>query len=126
MGKIFNQQSQFEKRRLLRNNMTKAESLLWAEIRNKKVEGAKFRRQSSIGSYVVDFYCPKLKLAIEVDGVTHNTEDEKEYDKDRQAEIEQLNIEFLRFTNERIYTDMTNVIEEIRAKVRELLNKNNL
>jgi very-short-patch-repair endonuclease len=126
MGKIFNHQSQLEKRRLLRNNMTKAEGLLWAEIRNKKVEGAKFRRQSSIGSYVVDFYCPKLRLAIEVDGATHNTEDEKEYDKDRQTEIEQLSIEFLRFTNDRIYKDMVNVIEEIRAKVRELLNKNNL
>jgi len=58
--------------------MTKAETLLWIELKGKNIEGLKFRRQYSIEAYVVDFYCPALKLAIEVDGATHVTDEEIE------------------------------------------------
>jgi very-short-patch-repair endonuclease len=117
MGKIYNRQKDTEKRKLLRNNMTKAEALLWAKIKGRKIEGHKFRRQFGVGAYVVDFYCPQLKLAMEVDGPTHLSDEEIEYDKNRQTEIEDLNIEFLRFTNDEIYKDLYNVVERIKERV---------
>jgi len=100
--------------------MTKAEIMLWQEIKGRKILGFKFRRQYSVGCYVIDFHCPKLKLAIEVDGLTHITDEEIEYDKFRQTEIELTGIEFIRFTNLEIYCDLFNVIEKIKHKVEEL------
>jgi very-short-patch-repair endonuclease len=117
MGTIFNKGSQTEKRRLLRNNATKAEEILWQRLKGKQVENHKFRRQVSITEYVVDFYCPKLKLAIEVDGVTHSSQDEIEYDIDRQTKIEALGIVFLRFRNEEIYKNLEKVVNDITQKV---------
>jgi len=99
--------------------MTKAEVLLWLELKNKKL-GARFLRQFSIGSYVVDFYSPEIKLVIEVDGLTHLTKEEIEYDEHRQSEIETLNIKFLRFTNPEIYDDLYNVVEKIKKRIEEI------
>jgi very-short-patch-repair endonuclease len=72
MTRIFNRASEKEKRRALRKNMTKAEVLLWIQLKNRKLLGQRVLRQYSVGPYVVDFYIPKLKLAIEVDGATHS------------------------------------------------------
>jgi very-short-patch-repair endonuclease len=72
MTKLFNKKSEKEKRRSLRNNMTEAEKILWLQLKNKRL-GVRFLRQFSVGAFVMDFYCPALKLAIEVDGATHNT-----------------------------------------------------
>lgn len=121
MGKIFNQKIQTEKRNMLRKDLPKAEVHLWIHLKGKQILGQKFRRQVSIGSYVVDFYCPQLNLAIEVDGATHITEEEIKYDNLRQDKIELLNISFLRFTNEEIYGDIENVINKITQKVTELM-----
>jgi very-short-patch-repair endonuclease len=118
MTKIYNKISEKEKRRKLRNNMTKAEVLLWLQLKNKQILGIRFLRQYSVGPYVVDFYAPEVKLAIEVDGATHVTDEEIEYDKNRQATIENLNISFLRFTNQMIYEDMYNVLETIKKYIR--------
>lgn len=82
--------------------------------------GFKFRRQYGIGAYVVDFYCTELNLAVEVDGVTHSTDEEKEYDSRRDSDIGQLGIQFLRFTNPEIYEDLYNVLEKIKGKVMEI------
>ncbi len=68
MNKIFNQNTQKEERRSLRRRSTKAERTLWQNLRERGFEGYKFRRQVSVGFFVLDFYCPELKLAIEVDG----------------------------------------------------------
>ena len=76
--------------------MTKTEGLLWFELKNKKL-GERFLRQFSITKYVVDFYCPRLKLAIEIDGATHLTDDEILNDAKRQAKIESMFICFIRF-----------------------------
>ena len=116
---IYNKRSLKKKRRLLRKYMTKAEVLLWLELKNKSL-GVRFLRQFSIGAYVVDFYSPGIKLVIEIDGVTHNTIEEIEYDKNRQREIEFLNIKFLRFKNSEIYDDRYNVLERIKEKITEL------
>ncbi len=109
-----------ERRRFLRRNMTKAEVLLWNHIRNKQIAGIKFRRQFSIGNSVVDFYAPKIRLAIEVDGLTHVTEEELQFDRERQRKIEEAGVSFLRFKNEEIYGDTDLVIEKITDKVEEL------
>lgn len=92
--------------------MTKAEVYLWLQLKNKKILGQRFLRQYGINTYVLDFYCPKLKLAIEVDGATHLSEDEIRYDKHRQEEIENLGIRFLRFWNHEVYDDLYNVLEK--------------
>lgn len=99
--------------------MTRAEVLLWSELKNKKL-GVRFLRQYSIGKFVVDFYAPEIKLAIEVDGVTHNTPEEIEYDAIRQNIIEENKITFLRFTNPEIYEEMHKVLESINLKISEL------
>ncbi len=123
MGKIYNRQVDNEKRKTLRNNMTKAEAILWGELKNRKILGCKFRRQFAIGAYVVDFYCTELKLVIEVDGATHLTDEEKEYDKRRELEIGQLEVQFIRFTNPEIYQALDFVIDSIKTKIQELTNQ---
>jgi len=120
MTEIFNKLSEKEKRRVLRNTMPQAEALLWRELRSKKILGQRFLRQFSIASYVLDFYCPKLRLAIEIDGPAHEQKDQEEYDKDRQLAIEQLGITFLRFKNQEIYGRLKLVTEAIKDKVKEL------
>lgn len=82
MTKLFNKISGKVKRRALRKEMTKAEVLLWMELKNRKL-GVRFLRQYGIGSYVLDFYCSELKLAVEVDGATHITDEEIRYDKEK-------------------------------------------
>ena len=119
MTKIYNRESEKEKRRALRKNMTKAEVLLWIQLKNKQLLGQRVLRQYSVGSYVLDFYIPKIKLAIEVDGATHCTDKELAYDRHRQEEIEKLGITFVRFTNPEIYSDMDSVLGRLRDKVEE-------
>jgi len=92
------------------------------ELSRSQLLGLKFRRQHGIGSYVIDFYCPEYKLAIEVDGVTHHTEGELAYDEERQKWIEQYGIKFLRVTNEdvlynidSVLTTILEIIEAIKA-----------
>lgn len=73
MTQIFNKDFLKYTRKILRWQMPKAELMLWDKLKNKKLDGHKFRRQFSIGLYVVDFYCPKSKLVIELDGDNHFT-----------------------------------------------------
>ena len=117
--RVYTKKSEQIKRRILRNNMTEAEKLLWSEIRNKRL-GVRFLRQYSIYNFVVDFYSPGIKLAIEVDGVTHNSPEEIENDKIRQEQIESHKITFLRFTNQEVYNKMNYVVDSIKSKIIEL------
>ena len=120
MTRLYNRQSEKEKRRALRRNMTKAEVLLWLQLKNKQVLGHRFLRQYSVDRYVLDFYCPKLRLAIEVDGESHFVEGAEEYDRERQQYIEALGIKFLRFLNTEIYQNLQGVLQAINEKVTEL------
>ncbi len=117
--RIFTKKTEQAKRKTLRNKMPRAEVLLWIELKNKKL-GVRFLRQYSVGPFVLDFYSPTIKLALEVDGATHITDEEIEYDYLRQEEIEKNKIQFLRFTNPEIYHDMENVLTKIRAKIEEI------
>ncbi len=120
MTRVYNLPSRKERRRELRRNMTKAEVLLWVQLKKRQLLGQRVLRQYSIGRYIVDFYIPKIKLAIEVDGATHVTDEELAYDKMRQDEIEGLGISVLRFTNPEIYSGMDEVLRDIRKKVKLL------
>lgn len=101
MPRIYNRASEKKLRRVLRRNSPKAESLLWARLRRKQILGLRFRRQFSVGPYSIDFYCPALKLAIEIDGDSHFSKNAMVCDQDRQEYIEAFGIRFLRFTNDK-------------------------
>jgi very-short-patch-repair endonuclease len=80
MTKLYNQSSERDKRRSLRNNMPLAEKIVWAKIRSQQIEKCRFRRQYSISAFVIDFYAPELKLALEIDGNSHFVEGAQAYD----------------------------------------------
>ena len=119
MTRVFNRLSEKPKRRFLRNDMPKAELVLWAHLRGKRVAGAKFRRQYSVGSYIVDFYCPGARLAIEVDGDSHFQPGAQRADQRRQAFIESFGIRVLRFTNTAVLENLDEVVDAIEAAVAE-------
>ena len=94
--------------RELRNNSTKAEIRLWAELlRAKKLLDYPFLRQRPIDKYIADFLCKDLKLIIEVDGSSHNMK--QEYDENRDKELLELGYTTLRFTNEEVLYNIENV-----------------
>lgn len=111
---INNIKSLYSRRKDLRNNSTPEEILLWLQLKNSKL-GFKFRRQHSIGGYIVDFYCPLKKLVVEIDGPQHFTKESKEYDKIRTNFFGGLDIKVIRFTNEKINKDIFTVIQKIKA-----------
>jgi|ERR687886_3075563 very-short-patch-repair endonuclease len=120
MTKLFNKTSEKLKRRELRNNMTKAEAIVWQKLRCKQIENCKFRTQYSVDRFVLDFYSPEIKLAIEIDGESHFQEGVAQYDEERQVFIESAGIKFLRFTNKDVYENLNGVLETIADKIREL------
>jgi very-short-patch-repair endonuclease len=113
MTEVFNKTTELHKRRLLRQNMPHAEILLWAKLRGTGLKGHKFRRQYSVKNYVLDFYCPKQKLAIEIDGDSHFIDGAEEYDRERQTVIESYGIKFLRFTNAEVSANIEGVVMKI-------------
>jgi len=106
----------FEKARELRESMTLAEQKLWNQL-SKRQLGYKFRRQHPLGNYIADFYCHPLKLVIEVDGSFHETEDQKDYDQGRTAELTDLGIHVIRFKNEDVLENLHSVLKNIKRKV---------
>ena len=101
-----------ERRVDLRNNQTPQEILLWSRLRREQL-GFKFRRQHSVGGYVVDFYCPFKKLVIEIDGSQHFEKEATEYDDVRSNYFAGLDIKVLRFTNAEINININSVVENI-------------
>jgi len=101
----------------LRNNMTKAEKILWEELKKKEIFKARWKRQHPIDIFIVDFYCHKFKLAIEVDGEIHLNEEIQEHDDGREYEIEKYGIKILRFTNKEIFEDIESVKNSILLEI---------
>ncbi|PMB42436.1 hypothetical protein CEN41_15240 [Fischerella thermalis CCMEE 5330] len=120
MTKLYNKSSEKEKRRQLRQNIAKAEKILWEKVKDRQIEDCKFRRQYSVAEFVIDFYSPELKLAIEIDGDSHFKNGAAEYDKERQLLIESAGIRFIRFTNDDVYTNLPGVLESIAQNIRDL------
>ncbi|RPH33920.1 MAG: endonuclease domain-containing protein [Bacteroidales bacterium] len=104
-----------ENRRNLRSNLTPAEIRLWKYLQSKQLEGRKFRRQHSIGNYIVDFYCPEERIAIELDGEVHLNPVNEQYDILRDNYIKSLGIKVIRFRNSDIFDRIDNVINEIKG-----------
>ncbi len=98
--------------RKLRNNLTLAESRLWSALRNKQLEGLRFRCQHPVGNFILDFYCPACKLAVEVDGEIHVQQ--IDYDEARTSELAKYGYKVLRFTNEQVMNNLPQVLEEIK------------
>ena len=98
--------------RKLRNNLTPAEALLWSALRNKQLEGFRFRCQHPVGNFILDFYCPSCKLVVEVDGEIH--ERQTEYDNARSAQLAEYGYRVLRFSNKQVMNDLPQVVAEIR------------
>jgi very-short-patch-repair endonuclease len=107
-----------KRRRELRNNPTPAEALLWKYLSRKQLLGKKFRRQYSVGKYVVDFYCHECTLAIELDGAPHFELLRQYYEAQRTAYLTGMGMEILRFENKVLYEDLEGVLETIREAVR--------
>ena len=97
--------------------MPKAEILLWTNLSRKQLLGHKFRRQYGVDNYVVDFYCPALKLAIEIDGDSHFQPGAEKYDIERQRHIESYGVHFLRFTNADIFENIDGVLDRIEEEI---------
>ena len=100
--------------------MTGAEKLLWSELRGKKIEGLRFRRQHPLGSYIADFVCLSVKLIVEVDGETHLEPGRKTYDRRRTVWLNRQGYRVLRFWNEEVSGDLALVLTMIEHEVRSL------
>ncbi len=110
---LFNAKKQKLKRQTLRNNATPAEKRLWFYLQNTQLLGRKFRRQQGIGPFIVDFYCPKEKLAVELDGEIHSTNEARKYDRERDKFIHDHDITTIRFRNEEVFNDVDCVLQTI-------------
>ncbi len=107
-----------QNRRDLRNNLTPAEAALWTLLKSKQLEGRKFRRQHSVGNYILDFYCTTERLAIELDGAHHFTEAGMQYDEERTAYLNSVDIRVIRFENKLVFIDPEYILKEIKSNFR--------
>jgi len=106
-----------KRRRELRRSQTEAEKMLWARLRNKQFYGIKFFRQYSIGPYILDFYCPRMKLAVELDGGQHNQSEYKEYDLVRSEYLKSQGIDVIRFWSNVVLLNTDGVLAALGLKV---------
>jgi very-short-patch-repair endonuclease len=119
MTKHFNKKSEQEKRRSLRKNMTYCEKIIWLHIRKKQL-GYRFLRQYSVNHFIIDFYCPELKLAIEVDGESHNEPGQQKKDISRQKYLESFNIKFVRIKDEELLGNPEKAFGKIEQAIKKL------
>ena len=105
-------------RQTLRGHLTPAEANLWSCLKSAQLAGRKFRRQHSIGAYIVDFYCPEERLVIELDGAGHFTSSGNLHDAARTAHLNSLGIQVLRFENKVIWSDLDGILAHITSHFR--------
>jgi very-short-patch-repair endonuclease len=114
-------QSSFDNARELRRYQTEAERRLWEALRRHKVAGQRFQRQVVIEPFIVDFCCKRAKLIIEVDGEHHH--EQKVYDDERTAFLEEKGFRVLRFWNREVMNDLGAVVREIERVVEEISSR---
>jgi len=117
---IYNVASKEEHRKELRNSETVAETVLWKYLKGRQFGGKKFRRQSSVGPYIVDFFCPEKPVVVELDGAPHFGPAAGDYDDRRTRYLQERGIKVIRFENRRLYRDLEGVLEEIRRALNEV------
>ena len=115
----------FSKARELRNKLTPAEQVFWLRLKE-HLPKYKFRRQHPMSIYIVDFYCHKLKLVIEIDGSVHDSEEAKLNDEKRQNDLETLNLIVIRFTNNQVKNEIELVIEKISSTIEKITGNKEL
>jgi very-short-patch-repair endonuclease len=108
-----------ETAKMLRNDMTYHEKLLWERLKGKQICGVRFRRQHPVNFFIADFYCHQVKLVVEVDGEIHR--DKIEHDDGRSAEMEKFGIVIIRFTNYEVENSIQNVINKIETIINDRL-----
>lgn len=116
--------SSFKKARVLRENETDTEKILWEKLKNKQLGGFKFRRQHPISLYIADFYCHKLKLIIEIDGGYHYTKEQIPKDNERTKILEFNGVRVIRFSNQEILSNIEKVLEKIQTYFPERSREN--
>jgi very-short-patch-repair endonuclease len=117
MNEFFNRESESETRRRLRNATPEAEVILWSRLKGRQLLGCKFRRQYSVGSFVIDFFSVEIKLGIELDGESHFRSGAPEYDRSRQHFIESFGIRIVRILNTEVYENLDGVLEVLGREV---------
>ena len=111
---IHNLEKSNQRRNELRKTLTPAEALLWTNLKNSQLEGKKFRRQHGVGPYIVDFYCPECRLAVELDGDGHMSIQGEECDARRTEFLKRV----IRFENKEVFESLEFVLEEIRENLK--------
>jgi very-short-patch-repair endonuclease len=106
----------------LRKDETEAEKILWSKLNKNQILGLHFRRQHPINLFIADFYCPKIKLIIEVDGGIHDITEHQEHDLERSNILIDFGITIVRFTNEQITNEIDYTIQKIEIIAKQLLN----
>ncbi len=107
-------------RQFLRRNETPSERIMWKHLKGRQIEGYKFRQQHGFGPYIMDFYCPSLRLCIEIDGEVHDSADSVMKDADRTQFLNQHRITVLRFRNEEVQNSIDNVIKKIKECIQSI------
>ncbi len=110
--RVFNKPQYKRRRSQLRQQATTPEQRFWYAVRGKQL-GVKFRRQHGIGHYIVDFYCPELKLVVELDGDSHFSEAAQRYDAVRDAYIQGVGFRILRFSNADVMQNLEGVLNVV-------------
>ena len=100
----------------LRTALTPAEAAFWNLVKGSRFEGRKFRRQHGVGHYILDFYCPAERLAVELDGAVHFSDAAREYDRERKLFLEHFRVLVLRFENRLVFQDPDWVLANIRHR----------
>lgn len=108
-----------EFRQQLRREETPTERMLWKRLRSKQLDGFRFRQQHGFGPYVLDFYCPKLRLCIELDGSVHDSDEQQQRDAERTMFLNQNRIKVIRFKNEEVEEDIEKVLSTIRKYIND-------
>ena len=98
----------------LRSHLTPAEAAFWNIVKNSKLDGKKFRRQHSVGRYILDFYCPTERLGIELDGEVHFKDSAARYDRERKLFLQHFRIKVIRFENKLVFEEEERFIYRIR------------
>ncbi len=119
MNEFFNRQTDTDRRRELRKSMPDAEVILWSRLKGRRLLSCKFRRQYSVGSFVIDFFSAEIRLGLELDGDSHFALGQRKYDQKRDQFIEGFGIRIVRILNTEIYENLDGVLEMIGRHILE-------
>jgi very-short-patch-repair endonuclease len=114
----------FQHANALRTNMTEAEIVLWNALRNRRLDGFKFRRQHPMKRFIADFYCHEAKLVLEIDGGIHDNISIQEHDDGRTQELADFDIKVIRFTNQEVINSLDTVLRRILIEIQQNLPEN--